>query len=169
MEPIVCLLKMNLRIMIQVIRLALLGIVQNLLKLFPRVGNKAVIAGIFLICSMLLAGDYSPLFDVKLRKPGVTLTAVFDIGHVEPVGPGQGKFIDATAADNHDLIFSSGKIQGLLQRIRHQHTLGMKIRRAGQYDIAPARQRPADGFIGFTPHNNGLAHGHLFEMREIGR
>src|SRR5690606_41390587 len=40
---------------------------------------------------------------------------------------------------------------------------------AGQHDVVPARQRPADGLEGLAAHDDGLAHGDALEVGKVCR
>lgn len=40
---------------------------------------------------------------------------------------------------------------------------------AADHDVFSTRQGTANGFVGFAPHDNGFAHGNLFEVLEVRR
>jgi len=108
-----------------------------------------------------------PLGRVECREKRVAVDVDVDPGQVDAVRPAQELRIDIATANDHDLVRIAGGRQGSGRRRNYIATICNVIAPARDYDVLPPRQRPTDGFVGRTAHDQWLAHRNLLEAFEI--
>ena len=110
------------------------------------------------------ARDFMPFGTVVVGELGVAVDVAVDVGDEEGVGEGQCLVVNFGAADDED-----GRVAGSFE-------CGVEAGKtfdagdggtAGEDDVAAAGEGFADGVVGLTSHDEGVAHGDSFEMLEV--
>src|SRR5690625_397141 len=113
-------------------------------------------------------GRQLPVSAAPGRPHGVAYNIGCNKGQFHAVGKRQGRAIDLTAANDHDLAVT-GQLQRLLQAGCPLHGFIADPARATDNNIAPLGQRPAYGLERMAAHNNRLAQRNALEVPQVGR
>jgi len=75
--------------------------------------------------------------------------------------------VDLGSPDHHQARIPARLAERRLEGRYHRAIRRREVLRAGENDVGSARQRLADRFVGFSPHEDRVTHGHRLEALEV--
>lgn len=110
--------------------------------------------------------DQHPIFRLPCREKSISRDFSLHDREYHAVRQRECLPVQVPAANDHD-FFAARPGQCILQRMCHLATFDAQSGRSADDDILPSGERSADGFPCLAAHDDGLAHGRLFEMLQF--
>lgn len=132
---------------------------------------KREIELIFFVRGMFFSKNLPPLGWVDFWKKNIAIRHVqFHVGQINFVPKFHCLFVNLPAADDKSLVFPifETNFEGLINGTRNDKASADEEWVAGDDDIRPLRERPADALEAFPTHHDMVAKGTFFEPREVG-
>lgn len=115
-----------------------------------------------------LALCFYEFFCFKFREEGVGIGVAFvELGHVDAIGAGEEEPVEISAPDDKGLLGAFALLQGVVHVVAKVDAGGLEVPSAGENDILSAGQDAANGFVGFSTHDDRMAHGEFLEAFKI--
>src|ERR1017187_651736 len=118
----------------------------------------------------VLARDFGPFAAVVIGEYGIAIDAAVNFSDEQFVGQRQGGFVHLATTDdeNGSFILAAAVVEGSIEIWKREHA-GQRgeVKVLREDDIGATGKRFADGFVGLSSHDDGMAHGETFKSLQI--